>query len=79
MTISRNNTLGGILALTLGFTAITSTVNAKQNVIVKRDYNTVVVYKSPNPHLHKVVALKALAVKKRKARIIRRTIRAALR
>jgi len=79
MKITNINSLGLIGALAFSLTAVSANAHQHKHVNVKRDYKTVVVYTSPDPRIHRVVARKVIAAKKRQARIVRRTVRSALR
>ncbi|MDG1997213.1 MAG: hypothetical protein P8J14_12000 [Emcibacteraceae bacterium] len=74
-----NKILGVIVAVFLSLCALTANAHQYKHVNVKRDYKTVVVYTTPDPVVQKIVARKVIAAKKRRVRLIRRTMRAALR
>ena len=79
MKLKYSKTLGAITAVSLSLCAFSANAHQHKHVNVKRDYKTVIVYTTPDPIVQKIVARKVIAAKKRRVRLIRRTVRAAIR
>lgn len=79
MKLSNIKLMSSIVALGFSLSVVGANAHQHKHVNVKRDYKVIVLYTSPDPLVHKAVARKIIAAKKRKAHIIRRTIKAALR
>lgn len=68
-----------ISILAMNATASAQTVHHVHHINYDRDYTAIVVYRAPNPSIHRAVQRKLIAAKRREARLKRRLIRASLR
>jgi hypothetical protein len=68
-----------ISILAMNSTASAQTVHHVHHINYDRDYTAIVVYRSPNPSIHRAVQRKVIAAQRREARLKRRLIRASLR
>lgn len=68
-----------ISILTMNSTASAQTVHHVHHINYDRDYTAIVVYRAPNPLIHRAVQRKVIAAKRREVRLKRRLIRASLR
>lgn len=71
--------LSVVSIITMNSTASAQTVHHVHHINYDRDYTAIVVYRAPNPSIHRAVQRKVIAAKRREARLKRRLIRASLR